>query len=300
MDQTISIHSIKIPITQKQSNHQQTRISPAVESDLTELSWLTNNIHFLPNPIIAEKLPIQRPIKHRQQNKQPSSISLSSSSSSSTFTSSLSSSPTSSPSSQFISLPVSPASSTSSSSPSPKSSKTNSKIISTHQLLQQQKQQPQQPQQQQQTQQPINTVNYKNESGLNKPQLTLSCLIFMSLEESKEKCLPVREIYEWIEEHFPYYKSVSNGGWKSSIRHNLSFSKCFKKMDRAEWAYHLNQQQVMPKSKPFSSLAVNSEIGINGRKRRAPNATGTCWMVSSLSISISSIVNFSFKIFLIY
>ncbi len=124
----------------------------------------------------------------------------------------------------------------------------------------------------------------------------------MALEESKEKCLPVREIYEWIEAHFPYYKSVANGGWKSSIRHNLSFSKCFKKMDRAEWAFHLNQQQqVAPKSEPFSSLILNSEAGLNGRKRRAPNATGTCWTVSTLEIFFIALKKLIFlkKIFIL-
>ena len=55
----------------------------------------------------------------------------------------------------------------------------------------------------------------------------------MALQESKDQCLPVREIYEWIEVNFPFYMNVSkNGGWKSSIRHNLSFSKCFKKVER--------------------------------------------------------------------
>ncbi len=128
---SISFHSIKIPTIQKQPSQARPRptasgLSP-VESDLTELSWLTNNIHFLPNPTLAEKPPIQRSKKPTKQPRHqqpqhgiffPSSLSLSSSSS----TSSSSSSPTSSFNSQFTSLPVSPASSTSSSnSTSPRS-----------------------------------------------------------------------------------------------------------------------------------------------------------------------------------
>ncbi len=129
---SISFHSIKIPTIQKQPSQARPRptasgLSP-VESDLTELSWLTNNIHFLPNPTLAEKPPIQRSKKPTKQPRHqqpqhglfcPSSLSLSSSSSTS---SSSSSSPTSSFNSQFTSLPVSPASSTSSSnSTSPRS-----------------------------------------------------------------------------------------------------------------------------------------------------------------------------------
>jgi hypothetical protein len=123
-------------------------------------------------------------------------------------------------------------------------------------------------------QEQIKSSQFKNLCGMNKPQLTLSCLIFMALEESKDKCLPVREIYNWIEENFPFYKSVSSSGWKSSIRHNLSFSKCFRKMDR-------NETQLYREKQPFSSLVMNTNELNNGRKRRAPNSTGTCWTVSS-------------------
>jgi len=94
----------------------------------------------------------------------------------------------------------------------------------------------------------------------------------MALLESKEKCLPVREIYEWIEEHFPFYKNVSNAGWKSSIRHNLSFSKCFKKMDRTE--------AILCRSSVVNNKSTNDFCSDNQRKRRAPNSTGTCWAVS--------------------
>lgn len=119
------------------------------------------------------------------------------------------------------------------------------------------------------------TTEFKNSCGMNKPSLTLSCLIFMALQESNEKCLPVREIYEWIEQHFPFYKNVSNGGWKSSIRHNLSFSKCFRKMERNETYFN------RPKQTLENNNNKNNDSVENQRKRRAPNSTGTCWTVSS-------------------
>lgn len=106
------------------------------------------------------------------------------------------------------------------------------------------------------------------ESKNDKPSITLSCLIFMALEESENKTLPVREIYEWIEKNFAYYQTNENSGWKSSIRHNLSFSKCFVKLDRNESVL------LRPKA---NSANLHT---LDGRKRRAPNSVGTCWKVN--------------------
>lgn len=53
----------------------------------------------------------------------------------------------------------------------------------------------------------------------------------MAIEDSALKALPVRDIYLWIIEHFPYYRNAPTG-WKNSVRHNLSLNKCFKKADK--------------------------------------------------------------------
>jgi len=54
----------------------------------------------------------------------------------------------------------------------------------------------------------------------------------MAIEDSPGKALPVKEIYGWILEHFPFYKNAPTG-WKNSVRHNLSLNKCFRKVDKA-------------------------------------------------------------------
>ncbi|XP_008842023.1 forkhead box protein N3 isoform X2 [Nannospalax galili] len=64
-----------------------------------------------------------------------------------------------------------------------------------------------------------------------KPPYSFSCLIFMAIEESPTKRLPVKDIYNWILEHFPYFANAPTG-WKNSVRHNLSLNKCFKKVDK--------------------------------------------------------------------
>lgn len=65
-----------------------------------------------------------------------------------------------------------------------------------------------------------------------KPPYSFSCLIFMAIEDSDQKALPVKEIYMWILEHFPYF-STAPMGWKNSVRHNLSLNKCFQKVEKA-------------------------------------------------------------------
>lgn len=59
-----------------------------------------------------------------------------------------------------------------------------------------------------------------------------SSLIFMAIEGSQEKALPVKEIYAWIVQHFPYFKTAPTG-WKNSVRHNLSLNKSFVKVEKA-------------------------------------------------------------------
>ncbi|KAJ7309854.1 hypothetical protein JRQ81_007928 [Phrynocephalus forsythii] len=60
--------------------------------------------------------------------------------------------------------------------------------------------------------------------------ISLSCLIAMALKNSKTGSLPVSEIYNFMKEHFPYFKTAPDG-WKNSVRHNLSLNKCFEKVE---------------------------------------------------------------------
>ncbi|KAK3530764.1 hypothetical protein QTP70_000796 [Hemibagrus guttatus] len=63
-----------------------------------------------------------------------------------------------------------------------------------------------------------------------KPIYSYSILIFMALRNSRTGSLPVSEIYSFMTEHFPYFKTAPDG-WKNSIRHNLSLNKCFEKVE---------------------------------------------------------------------
>lgn len=65
-----------------------------------------------------------------------------------------------------------------------------------------------------------------------KPPLSFGALICLAIESSERRRLPVRDIYLWIEGHFPYYKNAPGMSWKNSVRHNLSLSKAFVKIPR--------------------------------------------------------------------
>ncbi|ESP02315.1 hypothetical protein LOTGIDRAFT_138633 [Lottia gigantea] len=75
-------------------------------------------------------------------------------------------------------------------------------------------------------------IPYNPQKHINsKPPYSFSCLIFMAVEDSPMKRLPVKDIYNWILSHFPYFQNAPTG-WKNSVRHNLSLNKCFKKVDK--------------------------------------------------------------------
>lgn len=106
---------------------------------------------------------------------------------------------------------------------------------------------------------------YDLAAGANrKPPYSFSCLIFMAIEDAPNKRLPVKDIYGWILEHFPYFASAPTG-WKNSVRHNLSLNKCFKKVDK-------DRSQVKT-----SAVWRNVGLYLLSCKLRA----GYCWILNT-------------------
>lgn len=78
----------------------------------------------------------------------------------------------------------------------------------------------------------ISSAGSNGDSVKSKPPFSFSLLIYMAIEQSPSKSLPVKDIYGWILEHFPYFSSAPTG-WKNSVRHNLSLNKCFRKVEKS-------------------------------------------------------------------
>ncbi|XP_064600835.1 forkhead box protein A2-like [Liolophura sinensis] len=70
------------------------------------------------------------------------------------------------------------------------------------------------------------------QDGSRKPNFTYTELIFLAIMRSPNFCLPITEIYRYIETGFCYFKATSKQHWKNAIRHSLSKTKCFTKIGR--------------------------------------------------------------------
>ncbi|XP_043936871.1 forkhead box protein R1 [Protopterus annectens] len=64
--------------------------------------------------------------------------------------------------------------------------------------------------------------------GWPRPPINYCVLIALALRNSNSGSLNVQQIYNFIREHFPFFRTAPDG-WKNTIRHNLCFSQSFKK-----------------------------------------------------------------------
>ncbi|XP_071957221.1 uncharacterized protein [Antedon mediterranea] len=59
-----------------------------------------------------------------------------------------------------------------------------------------------------------------------RPPYSYSALIQFAISSSSTGRMTLRDIYQWIEDNFPFFRTAKPG-WKNSIRHNLSLHKMF-------------------------------------------------------------------------
>ncbi|KAJ8373925.1 hypothetical protein SKAU_G00045050 [Synaphobranchus kaupii] len=63
--------------------------------------------------------------------------------------------------------------------------------------------------------------------GAQRPPYSYMAMIQFAINSKPERRMTLKEIYTWIEDHFPYFRDVAKPGWKNSIRHNLSLHDMF-------------------------------------------------------------------------
>ncbi|XP_076009825.1 forkhead box protein M1 [Genypterus blacodes] len=67
----------------------------------------------------------------------------------------------------------------------------------------------------------------QTEAASERPPYSYMAMIQFAINSSSSGKMTLKEIYTWMEDHFPYFREVAKPGWKNSIRHNLSLHDMF-------------------------------------------------------------------------
>nr|XP_057934438.1 forkhead box protein M1 isoform X2 [Doryrhamphus excisus] len=60
-----------------------------------------------------------------------------------------------------------------------------------------------------------------------KPPFSYMTMIQFAINSHKDGHMTLKEIYKWLQDHFPFFRDETKNGWKNSVRHNLSLHNMF-------------------------------------------------------------------------
>ncbi|XP_004456255.1 forkhead box protein M1 isoform X2 [Dasypus novemcinctus] len=120
-----------------------------------------------------------------------------------------------------------------------------------------------------------------------RPPYSYMAMIQFAINSTEKKRMTLKDIYTWIEDHFPYFKHIAKPGWKNSIRHNLSLHDMFVRETSANgkvsfWTIHpsanryltldqvFKQQQKRPTPELRRNVTIKTELPLGARRKMKP------------------------------
>ncbi|KAI5947804.1 Forkhead box protein M1 [Manis javanica] len=96
-----------------------------------------------------------------------------------------------------------------------------------------------------------------------RPPYSYMAMIQFAINSTERKRMTLKDIYTWIEDHFPYFKHIAKPGWKNSIRHNLSLHDMFVRETSANgkvsfWTIHPGANRYLTLDQVFKPLDAGS------------------------------------------
>ncbi|XP_040974164.1 forkhead box protein M1 isoform X2 [Aquila chrysaetos chrysaetos] len=113
-----------------------------------------------------------------------------------------------------------------------------------------------------------------------RPPYSYMAMIQFAINSTEKKRMTLKDIYTWIEDHFPYFKHVAKPGWKNSIRHNLSLHDMFVRETSANgkisfWTIHPDANRCLTLDQVFKHQKKHlpdpqKNTGSNGSSKTEP------------------------------
>lgn len=72
-------------------------------------------------------------------------------------------------------------------------------------------------------------IDNTDQSQFKKPNLSYIALISQAINSRPDRRITLKEIYQFIEDTYPYYR-FNHSRWQNSVRHNLSLNRCFERL----------------------------------------------------------------------
>ncbi|XP_073694384.1 forkhead box protein M1 [Garra rufa] len=116
-----------------------------------------------------------------------------------------------------------------------------------------------------------------------RPPYSYMAMIQFAINSKKNRHMTLKEIYNWIEDHFPYFRNVAKPGWKNSIRHNLSLHDMFVRETSPDgkisyWTIRPEANRCLTLDQVYKPLADPMtptcpqipQVGFNQQQKRGP------------------------------